>query len=67
MMTTTAQRVTTSATMTTTTTVVTTRQIKTAVQTVLDQALQEVETANFQFPLMTKGGGYLDVLLNVNT
>jgi PAS domain S-box-containing protein len=37
---------------------------KIAVQAVLDQALHGEETANFQFPLMTKGGVRLDVLLN---
>jgi len=37
---------------------------KIAVQAGLDQALNGEETANFQFPLMTKGGVCLDVLLN---
>ena len=67
MVTTTAQRATTSMTMATTTTVATVGQFKTAVKAVLDQALHEAETVNFQFPLMIKGGGYLDVLLNVTS
>jgi PAS domain S-box-containing protein len=33
-----------------------TDNFKTAVQTVLDQALPGEETANFQFPLSTKNG-----------
>ena len=37
------------------------------VQSVLDQALQGEETANFQFPLMTKSGARLEVLLNATT
>jgi hypothetical protein len=37
------------------------------VQAVLDQALQGEETANFQFPLMTKSGAHLKVLLNATT
>lgn len=44
-----------------------TDDFKTAVQTVLDQALHGEETANFEFPLMTKGGVRLDVLLNATT
>ena len=44
-----------------------TEEFKTAVQTVLDQALHGEETANFEFPLMTKGGIRLDVLLNATT
>jgi len=40
---------------------------KTAVQAVLDQALRGDETANFEFPLMTKGGVRLEVLLNATT
>ena len=37
------------------------------VQSVLDQALKGEETANFQFPLMTKSGTRLEVLLNATT
>jgi len=44
-----------------------TDDFKTAVQAVLDQALHGEETANFEFPLMTKGGVRLDVLLNATT
>ncbi len=44
-----------------------TNEFKTAVQAVLDQALSGEETANFKFPLMTKGGVRLDVLLNTTT
>jgi len=44
-----------------------TDEFKTAVQTVLDQALQGEETANFEFPLMTKGGIRIVVLLNATT
>jgi len=38
-----------------------------SVQTVLDQALRGEETANFEFPLITKGGVRLEVLLNATT
>ena len=44
-----------------------TDEFKTAVQTVLDQALHGEETANFEFPLMTKAGVRLEVLLNATT
>ena len=44
-----------------------TDEFKIAVQSVLDQALHGEETANFEFPLMTKGGVRLDVLLNATT
>ena len=44
-----------------------TNKFKTAVQAVLDQALSGEEMANFEFPLMTKGGICLDVLLNATT
>src|SRR6056300_383462 len=44
-----------------------TDEFKTAVQAVLDQALHGEETANFEFPLMTKAGVRLDVLLNATT
>jgi PAS domain S-box-containing protein len=44
-----------------------TNEFKTAVQAVLDHTLHGEETANFQFPLMTKGGVCLDVLLNATT
>ena len=44
-----------------------TDEFQTAVQAVLDQALHGEETANFEFPLLTKGGVRLDVLLNATT
>ena len=44
-----------------------TDEFKTAVQAVLDQALHGEETANFEFPLLTKHGVRLDVLLNATT
>ena len=44
-----------------------TDEFKTAVQAVLDQALHGEETANFEFPLITKHGVRLDVLLNATT
>jgi PAS domain S-box-containing protein len=37
------------------------------VQSVIDQALEGKETANFEFPLMTKAGICLEVLLNGTT
>jgi len=37
---------------------------KTAVQAVLDRALQGAETENFEFPLITKSGMHIEVLLN---
>jgi hypothetical protein len=37
------------------------------VQAVLDQALAGVETANFNFPLITKSGAHIEVLLNAMT
>ena len=36
-------------------------------QTVLDKALDGVETANFEFPLITKAGARIEVLLNATT
>ena len=36
-------------------------------QAVLDRALQGVETKNFEFPLITKGGARIEVLLNATT
>ncbi len=44
-----------------------TNEFKTAVQAVLDQTLHGNKTANFEFPLMTKGGVHLEVLLNATT
>jgi PAS domain S-box-containing protein len=38
-----------------------------AVQSVLDMALAGKETANFEFPLITKGGARIEVLLNATT
>ncbi len=40
---------------------------KTAVQVVLDRALQGSETENFEFPLITKSGARIEVLLNATT
>jgi PAS domain S-box-containing protein len=37
------------------------------VQSVIDQALEGKETANFEFPLMTKASIRLEVLLNATT
>ena len=37
---------------------------KAAVDTVLKEALKGTETANFEFPLMTKAGRRIDILLN---
>ena len=44
-----------------------TKDYQASVQMVLDQALTGKETANFEFPLMTKAGVRLDVLLNATT
>eukprot|EP00985_Skeletonema_marinoi_P028970 scaffold26420_cov183-Skeletonema_marinoi.AAC.1 len=44
-----------------------TEDYKAAVQTVLDQALQGAETENFEFPLVTKAGAHIQVLLNATT
>ena len=44
-----------------------TDDFKTAVQAVLDKALQGSETDNFEFPLITKGGARIEVLLNATT
>ena len=44
-----------------------TKDYQASVQMVLDQALKGKETANFEFPLMTKAGIRLDVLLNATT
>lgn len=44
-----------------------TKDYQASVQHVLDQALQGKETANFEFPLMTKAGARIDVLLNATT
>ena len=44
-----------------------TDDFKTAVQSVLDKALQGEETANFQFPLVTKANAHIEVLLNATT
>jgi len=40
---------------------------KVQVATVLQRAIQGEETANFEFPLITKGGKRFDVLLNATT
>ncbi|KAK3273789.1 hypothetical protein CYMTET_17988 [Cymbomonas tetramitiformis] len=44
-----------------------TDEYKTAVRGVLDKALKGKETANFEFPLFTKDGQRVDVLLNATT
>ena len=44
-----------------------TKDYQASVQMVLDQALKGKETANFEFPLMTKANVRLDVLLNATT
>ncbi len=44
-----------------------TDDFKTAVQAVFDKALQGNETENFEFPLMTKKGKRIEVLLNATT
>jgi PAS domain S-box-containing protein len=42
-------------------------EYRVAVKTVLDKALKGVETANFEFPLVTKRGARIDVLLNATS
>ena len=44
-----------------------TNDYQASVQAVLDQALQDSETDNFEFPLITKKGEHIEVLLNVTT
>ncbi|MDG1893009.1 MAG: CHASE domain-containing protein [Verrucomicrobiota bacterium] len=44
-----------------------TDEYKSSVQEVLDRALDGRETANYEFPLYTKGGERVDVLLNSTT
>jgi PAS domain S-box-containing protein len=44
-----------------------TKDYQASVQRVLDEALHGKETANFEFPLMTKSDVRLDVLLNATT
>ena len=44
-----------------------TQDYQASVQAVLDQALAGVETANFEFPLITKAGARIEVLLNATT
>lgn len=44
-----------------------TDDFKTAVQAVFDKALQGNETENFEFPLITKKGKRIEVLLNATT
>jgi PAS domain S-box-containing protein len=44
-----------------------TDDFKTAVQSVLDKALHGEETANFEFPFITKAGARIEVLLNATT
>ncbi|KAL7460376.1 hypothetical protein ACHAXS_000830, partial [Conticribra weissflogii] len=44
-----------------------TEDFKTAVQAVLDRALHGAETANFEFPLITKNGARIEILLNATT
>jgi len=44
-----------------------TKEYRSAVKSVLDQALRGEETANFEFPLITKNGIRIEVLLNATT
>ena len=44
-----------------------TPEYRSAVQDVLDEALKGSETANFEFPLMTKAHVRVEVLLNAST
>ena len=44
-----------------------TKDYQASVQAVLDRALDGKETANFEFPLITKGGARIEVLLNATT
>lgn len=44
-----------------------TKDYQASVQAVLDKALDGVETANFEFPLITKAGARIEVLLNATT
>jgi PAS domain S-box-containing protein len=44
-----------------------TKDYQASVQAVLDRALDGQETANFEFPLITKAGARIEVLLNAST
>ena len=44
-----------------------TPQYKSSVQDVFSKALSGVETANFEFPLVTKAGKSVEILLNATT
>ena len=44
-----------------------TKEYRAAVSSVLDKALRGKETANFEFPLITKNGVRIEVLLNATT
>ena len=44
-----------------------TNDYQASVQAVLDQALRGTETENFEFPLITKAGAHIEVLLNATT
>ena len=44
-----------------------TKEYRAAVKAVLDKALRGKETANFEFPLITKNGVRIEVLLNATT
>ena len=44
-----------------------TPEYRKSVQQVLDRALEGQETANFEFPLITKSGARVEVLLNAST
>jgi PAS domain-containing protein len=44
-----------------------TEDYQASVQAVLDKALDGIETANFEFPLITKAGARIEVLLNATT
>ena len=44
-----------------------TEEYKASVKEVLDNALRGEETANYEFPLYTKGGSFVNILLNAST
>ena len=44
-----------------------TNDYQASVQAVLDEALRGSETDNFEFPLITKAGAHIEVLLNATT
>ena len=42
------------------------QEYRTAVKEVLDKALQGIDTANYEFPMFTKDGGRVEILLNAS-